>query len=332
MSNTDQVADIFSILKSEGINRFQDLKSLELTNGKLLAAQKYPWISELAPILKSMYYSAEEHICNLGGQFFLVDEMKKDYSEELMKYSCLFPERMIVSAGEFHYLDDPNQAFIDIDFFRKLFLGKNLLLNNIVQISPFYLCTDLENDGDFRNAMLEYLTLPDANQKKVAFLDRAGCGNNKLSPFVKSVFVSLPWLKGADIQDYVEIITKNKSEFLHYNQYLSKLSRETIDTQEFVTRYAKDYNEAATNIQISLEKKRAELKRKGIVTAVSICLTIIPLVLPSNIGIDKEVVSSFLGGGTVKSVVDLIPEMLSLKDVEKENPFWVMWKWNNQSK
>lgn len=332
MSDTNQVNEIFSILKSEGINDFSDLQSLDLSQGKLLSAQKFPWISEMAPILKSLYYSAENHISNMGGQFFLVDEMKREYSVDLMKYSCLFPERMIVSAGEFHYLDDPNQAFIDIDFFRKLFLGKNLLLNSIVHISPFYLCTDLKGDGDFKNAMLEYLTLPDANKKKVAFLDRAGSGEDKLSPFVKNIFVTMPWLKGADIQDYVEIISNNREEFIHYNQYLSKLSQETADTQQFITQYAKDYNEAATNIKISLEKKKAELKRKGIITAVSVCLTIIPVVLPSSIGIDKGFLSGLLGGGTLSSVVELVPDMLSLKDVEKENPFWVMWKWNYRSK
>ena len=332
MSYTQQVNDIFSVLKSEGITRFSDLQSLEVSHGKLLSAQKYPWISELAPILKNMYYNAENHISELGGQFFLVDEMKSKYSRNLMKYSCLFPERMIVSAGEFHFLDDPNQAFIDLDFFRKLFLGKDLLLNNIVHISPFYLCTDLKGDGDIKNAMLEYLTLPDANKKKVAFLDRAGSGTDQLNPIVKSVFVSLPWLKGARIQDYVEIISDNKNEFLHYNQYLSKLSQETDDTQQFVARYAKDYNEAAKNIQISLEKKKADLKRKGIITAVSLCLTIIPMVLPASIGIDKGTLSGILGGGTLQSVLNLIPDALSLKDVEKENSFWVMWKWSNQSK
>ena len=135
------------------------------------------------------------------------------------------------------------------------------------------------------------------------FLAALGIESEKIDQIVEANAESL-----ADIQDK---LAKANAELKEANKTLATMNN---------------------NMWVELEKKRAELKRKGIVTAVSICLTIIPLVLPSNIGIDKEVVSSFLGGCTVKSVVDLIPEMLSLKDIEKENPFWVMWKWNNQSK
>lgn len=333
MNNSEKIKEVFTVLRDEGIKSFEDLSRLDLSHEKLISAQKYPWISELAVILNSMYYATEHHITDLGGQFFLVDEMEKDCAADLMKYSCLFPERMIVSAGEFHYLDNPNYSFIDIDFFRKLFLGKDLLLNNIVHISPFYLCTDLEQgSGDIKNAMLEYLTLPAENKKKVAFLDRAGTSEDRTHPIIQSAFVSLPWLKGARIQDYVEIITKYKAEFLNYNNYLSRLSQDSEDTDQFISNYKRDYNEATISIRMALEQKKAELKRKGINTVLSICLTIIPILFPPSTIVNKEILSAILGGGTIKSAMDMIPEALSLKDINKDNPFWVLWKWHGRSK
>lgn len=332
MNSIRQIDEIFTVLKDAGVSSFDDLLKLDLSHGKLLSAQKYSWVAGLASILNTMYYDTEKHIGELGGQFFLVDEMKKEYAQDLMKYSCLFPDRMVVSAGEFHYLDDPNYAFVDIDFFRKLFLGKDLLLRNIVHISPFYLCTDIKKgEGDIKNAMLEYLTLPKENEKKIAYLDRAGSGEESIHPVIQSISVALPWLKNASIDDYVDIISQNKNEFLNYNNYLSHLSQESEDTQDFIARYTQDYEEATTNIRISLEKKRAELKRKGFFTALSICLTIIPIVLPQNIGITNGILSTILGGGTINSLIDFVPEAMSMKDIEKENSFWVLWKWGKSS-
>lgn len=330
MSDGQKYNEIFSILEDVKIRQYNDLASLSLTNGKLLAAQKYPWIQGLADIIKSLYYATENYISYIDGQVFLVDEIEFQNHQNILKYSCIFPNRMIMSSGEFHYLDKKQYALIDIDFFRKLFWSKDLLLNEIVHISPFYLCTDLvDGEGDINHALIENLSLPDKNRRKIAQLDKTGIGDVEHIPFVDKIFVKLPWLTNVDVPDYLDIINSNKTEFLFYNQYLSNLADISENTMAYLDKFAKDFNDANINIQIALEKKRAELKTRGIVAFLSICLTAIPFFFPASSPIDAKTLSAFLGGGTLKQFIDLVPIQSEKNAIGKDNPFWVLWKWKN---
>lgn len=320
----------FEILNDAKIYSFNDLDNLELTNSKLVSAQKYPWIKNLADIIMSLYYDTEKYIRDIDGQIFLVDEIQHHDYQNIFKYSCIFPDRMIVSSGEFHYLDKSEYALIDIDFFRKLFWGKDLLLNGIIHISPFSLCTDIiDGEGDINNALIEELTLPDKNKKKIAQLDQTGIGDIEHISFVDKVFIKMPWLSNADISDYLDIINSNKTEFMFYNQYLSKLSNASESTMEYLNQFTADFNDANINIQIALEKKQSELKAKGIAAALSLCLTAIPIFIPQICPVDPQILSAFLGGGSLKQFIDLVPTQENIKSIGKDNPFWVLWKWKN---
>lgn len=131
MSDVKKYKELFAILKDANIKNYCDLSGLSLTRGKLLAAQKYPWIQDVAEIINSLYYDTEKHISDIDGQIFLVDEVRDQNHQNIFKYSCVFPDRMIVSSGEFHYLDKKQYALVDVVFFRKLFWSKDLLLNGI---------------------------------------------------------------------------------------------------------------------------------------------------------------------------------------------------------
>lgn len=330
MDNIKKIELIFEILKDTKIYDFSDLVDKPLTHNRLFSAQNYPWIAEVAEIINSLYYTTEAHIGNTDGQIFLVDEIKESGCQDILKYSCIFPDRMIISSGEFHYLNNPQFALVDIDFFRKLFWAQELLLNGIVHISPFYRCCDLvDGEGNKDNAMLEYLTLPDQNMKKIAQLDRSGIGGVEHIPFVDKVFVALPWLQNACIQDYLDIINSNQTEFIFFNHYLAKLSQLTENSNEYLKKFVQDFNEAAINIQIALEKKKSELKAKGLATAISVCLTAIPMLLPDKI---PQTLPIILGGGTVNQFVNQLSLVQDIRSIGKDNPFWVLWKWKVSAK
>lgn len=325
MDNTKIIQSIFEVLKDAKIYNFSALASKMLTRDKLFSAQNYPWIADVAELINSLYSKTEEHIGNTDGQIFLVDEIKESCHQDILKYSCVFPERMIMSSGEFHYLDNAQFALVDIDFFRKLFWAKELLLNGIVHISPFYRCCDLvEGEGNKNNAMLEYLTLPDQNKKKIALLDESGIGGIEHIPFVDKVFVALPWLQNARIQDYLDIINSNQTEFIFFNHHLSELSQLTEISDEYLKKFFKDFDEATINMQIALEKKKDELKAKGLATTISICLTAIPLMLPNNV---PPILPVILGGGTINQFMDQLSLVQDIRSIGKDNPFWVLWKW-----
>lgn len=327
MDNINIVKEILSILKHESIKRFDDIKNLILDDNKLLSAQKYPWIGEIAELVHSLYYKAEKYIQNVDGQIFLIDKVGTSNYENVMKYSCVFPKRTIMSSGDFHYLSKSEYAFIDIDFFSKLFFCKKMLLEGLIHISPLQLLGD-SVDGVPDGALIEGLNLPEKNQKKIAELDECGLGMYDGSALLNKVFVTMPWLENARVDDYIDIVNKYQSEFECYNYCLSNISSVTEDTETFISNYLKDYKESSINLRIAMEKKRAELRMRGITTTLSLCLTAIPFLLPEGC-VDTKIVSAFLGTGSIKELLNSANIFTEKKNIGKENPFWVLWKWEN---
>ena len=74
------------------------------------------------------------------------------------------------------------------------------------------------------------------------------------------------------------------------------------------------------------QNKKNELKRKGIITTLFFTVTLIPLMIPT---IDPTLVSTLLGTPGIVSLTEMIPNVLSINDLGRENPFWVLWKWRN---
>ena len=331
MNNISIIKNILEILKRLSINNPEDLTGLILEKNKLLSAKRYTWVGEIAKMVNSLYYEAEDHITNIDGQIFLVNQVKKNNYENIMKYSCVFPDRTIISSGDFFYLNKGEFSFIDIDFFYKLFWCKDLLLQGIVHISPFYLRTDIiEGAADYENCMIEQLDLPGDNKKKIAELDDCGLGLFQDNKIIKKIYLTMPWLENACISDYIDIVNKNRAEFDFYNKCLSNISNISSNTDVFIKKYLEDYKEASKNIQIALEKKQSELRVKGITTFISLCLTAIPYFIPEGC-VDPDIISAFLGVGTVKEMLECYNVYAKINMEGKDNPFWVLWKWKNKT-
>lgn len=329
-NNTNIIREIIYILKNASIKKYDDVKKLSLIESKLLSAQKYPWIGEIAGLVNELYYNTEKYIGDVDGQIFLIDKVETSNYENIMKYSCVFPNRTIMSSGDFHchYSSKSEYAFIDVDFFYKLFYCKKPLLEGIVHISPFQLLTDIEDDGKPDGGFIETLKLPDKNKKKIAELDECGFGAYQGNKLISKLFVAMPWLENARVEDYIDIVNKFQAEFECYNYCLASISGVTEDTETFIKKYLNDYKEASINLQIAMEKKQSELRTKGITTIVSLCLTAIPYLLPVGC-IDANIVSAFLGAGTVKEMLSSANIFTEKKNIGKDNPFWVLWKWRN---
>lgn len=325
----DVIKHILDILKEMDIEKNHNLTSLVLDKGSLLSAQRYPWIGDIAESVNFLYYNTEKHIGDIDGQLFLIDKVETPVCQDIIKYSCIFPDRTILSSGDFFYLDKKEFAFIDIDFFKKLFWCKDLLLEGIVHISPFYLRTDIEEGmADYENCMIEQLNLPNSNKNKIAELDDCGFGTYKNDGLLNKLYVSMPWLQNVHVSDYLDIVTKYRTEFELYNRCLSHISDITEDTDAFIKKYLNDYKDATINLQIAMEKKQAEFKTKGILTVVSLCLTAIPYFMPSEI-IDPRIMTAFLGTGTVKELLSSANICTEKNRLGRDDPFWVLWKWKN---
>ena len=330
----EKIEFIFQILRENNIFTLEDILGLKRQNRRtLLYSKDYPWIGNICQIVNDFYDDTERFIEESTGQLFMVDQMSTDNHENLLKYSCIFPNRMIVNTGNLLYLNDPDQAFLDIQFFYKLFWGRQLFEKNLLRITPFYRRTELvPGEGNLDNCLTEYLTLPEENKKKIAELDR--CGDHEFGQLIQRdrIFLMMPWLINADIDTYLEIIDKNKLEFEAYNLNLERIGKNADNIEVFLTDFDTNLKEANINIAIELEKKQKELKKLGLFTGIGIAITAIPFILPAGCPVDPSLLSKLMGGVDGIQIVNDIKEISQISSVGHENPFWVLWKWKNKSK
>lgn len=247
--------------------------------------------------------------------FWFENNIVFDNNDIVSKYSCIFPERTIIESGNMALGDIYGEGlYIDTYKIAKTnFLYDKIVSNNIGYISPRYF--DWCDDSFIRGNNVSYINQI-VNQET---------NNNKLLNYL---FVSLPWLYNARIEDYIEISGKYKNEFDNYNLELRKIAKSATTKEEFAKNIISNLEEININIRIGLEQKKSQLRNKGITTFVGICFTLIPFVFPESLDfLGNNFISTVFGGGTVYQALNLFSDIFDIKNVYRETPFWVIWKW-----
>lgn len=326
----EEYKKIKQILKDAKIDSISDLSTLHVDSQNRLFEREYLWVKDISSIIENQFNYVNNSLRTLEGQYFLAENMNDKNSNSLAKYACIFPKRTIISSGDL-FLDmsgteegevclDERNAAIDINLLYKIFWLHPLLENGLAFISP------LTRTYDVGGSSISEGILAGDGQKKIAQLDDCGTSQANL---VDNICVGLPWLLNARIEDYVEIVSKYETEFENYNHYLSKISKIATSGEEYTRQFVYDFKESQTDMVIALQKKQRELKTKGITTAISICLTAIPLILPNlNSVIDPKILSSLLGGSSIKELIGLSSNINDITNYGRDNPFWVLWKWS----
>lgn len=90
---------------------------------------------------------------------------------------------------------------------------------------------------------------------------------------LNKLYIGLSWLKNARVEDYIDKVNKYHDYFLKYSIEVRKAADATDDINKFQYDLIKDRQETIIDIRIALEKKRSELKTKGIVTTMGVLFT-----------------------------------------------------------
>lgn len=269
-------------------------------------------------------------------QFFLHQQsyINQDTSY-LDSYSMLFPNRFVLYTSDV-YLN----STIGIE-------GTNAKLGYAIKagsdLLKYYIRhKDAISNGDlfiFPQAVFQkspkskYVEVPNcANLKNKCFLDIGG-KDISIIPQTNhaNLILELPWLKNADVRDFMELRDKYKTE---YSQFLLKIDQLMLiakDGHRIETLLAKEYNEASLEIKNIILKQKKELQRKGKEMAIGTFCTIIPIVL-KEAGFElfnPEILSSVIGG---KTLYNGIVDYYSCRNQERDNPFWILYKWEEQQK
>lgn len=275
---------------------------------------------------------------NQEGQFLYHRPSLNNKIDDVAKYLCVFSKRAYINVGNIDFFINMDTTSMNgVSGFHernssipnrtiKLYITfRELIRNGIVFFAP-------------SSGYLEYpaFSLWDDSYNFLGPLLSEGYRRIDCSRFsiisedmVKKMYVGLPWLKNARVEDYIEIANQYQDLFLRYSYQVRKVADATNDINMFQYDLIKDIEEAMADIRISIEKKKEELRVKGIYTAIGIIFTTIPFLFSGTfLNINPEWLTAVMGGGTMYEFFDGISDIKEMLNVSKDNSFFPMWEWN----
>lgn len=195
---------IKTILAFEGLRRPSDINTLKLDEEGYIASTTYPWVKQIYEHLEDSSVAAQTALAVWGsdpGQYFQINGMNCINKYHLSKFSCFFPGRTIVSAGDIKRREDCYciQASSLFNFFFSDIISENDL--------GFYTPNSING-----NTLKSIISLQQ-DRFRIADLDKVQEGCHLNTPIVDMMYVGLPWLYNARIEDYIELINRYENEF-----------------------------------------------------------------------------------------------------------------------
>lgn len=251
----------------------------------------------------------------------------------LENYMCIFPKRTLIETSSLcSYIDvtPHNGESYDMppnDFFRNFFRYERLLDRKIAHLYP------VKNDIEANNGVT---AITDSSMiirlKNVAEISREGA----FSTIVQRsdiFYLAFPWLYNANTDIFLEICDKYPAEFENLAITIEKISMASNNAETNLhDSVIQDLKEALVNIQIAFDKKRSNLKARGITTTLGIALTCVPFVLPEFFSnFNPEIFKTVIGSASILGSKSLLSSFFELRNENKENPFWVLWKWKQST-
>lgn len=278
-------------------------------------------LDELLHIAKEENTKLLNRIAHTDSQYFhllnYADGYASDLKQNIKMISCLFPKRLIITSFM-------KQGTLDA-----------LLLTAYNDFERFYragimeLYVELEERAPDWSPEKNQNTLPKTmKSSNILLLTHS---HSELD--YESIRIVLPWLYNARPGDYLDLIQKYDLQFEIYCQQIDRICKTAKTPEELTQLFVSEVKDAFIDIRIALEKKKEELKRKGISTTIGAIATAIPLLIPSSMGnISPELLSGLLGATNVLTTLPpMIGSIHDLLQCERYNKYWLLWKWNKIS-
>jgi len=254
-------------------------------------------------------------------------------SDFINTYVSLFPERFVLYTSDLYLhqkisVEDTNRKIeigcaVGTDLIRQYIKYRQIIQDELIYLFP---------KSCFQKSK-KYVEIPSfAKCKNKCIID---CFTNKFEIIPKTEYtnliVELPWIKNAQIEDFMELKNKYKIEYERFQIKTDELMLKLQDGKAIESILAKEYNEASLEIRNIITNRKSEMKRKGKEVILGTLCTMIPITL-EQIGInlfDSKVFSSIVGGTTIYNGVK---EFYSKSNLERDNPYWILYKWEQESK
>lgn len=338
----DSTSQILSILKDQNIITVKDIDNYPIdTHAKFEDSisgscwdREDTWIGTVFNIIKRDLERSSRQVSEGEKKYITFS----DDSDDTLRYACMFPNLSINLKEKFDEYDW-DKGFITYtmpkDYFRSLLRHKNLVQEGVYKILPEIIHL---TDGEECEMQEQYTTWSLSGKreywqghlvnKEVDILNSNGVFLS--TEKMEKLYYEFPWLYGVSVEDYIDIVNKNRSLYDNYCNTILKFTEEVHNGN--YSSIKQEMEDANSNIKIELEKAQSSLRRKGIQTVVSVAFTFIPMALslPED---QKILLSTLLGATSLKDIfIAFSDEIAALRDVGKDSPFWLMYQWKKKVK
>ena len=175
------------ILSSEGIRKPDDINNLESSSKKgYIDSDKYPWVKYVYEKLEENNVAAQTELAIWKydpGQYFQINGLNHCNKHQLSKFSCFFPGRTIVSAGDIKRNED--RYYIQASSLYNFFFSEIISENDLGLYTP----------NSINGKTLRSIIFSSDEKYRIADLDKIKEGKNwtsKNQPVIDFLYVGLP--------------------------------------------------------------------------------------------------------------------------------------------
>lgn len=260
---------------------------------------------------------------------FFYAHLTNNYLDYLPFMACIFPKRYIVTPNDIIIAHEAKISDTDYtikhcihasaDFIYQYFNYKELFQKELITILPQMITLDPSTQYASAFSIAPY-------NKNGNIIITTPLGHQTPDPNSSMLFTSTEWIQNLHINDYNELTQKYPTEFNQFQIKLDKLLLETKRCEDLPSIIIKEYNEASLEIKSIMLKKAQDMKRVGKEAILGTILTALPIAMKAQ-GFnyfDTEYISSVVGGATI---YNSIKDFYSIRNIERQHPFWILWKW-----
>ncbi len=267
----------------------------------------------------------------INGQYISVNP-EKVRDDQIANYMCLFPKRSLIETNALYtYFDmrphdceeydmPPN------DFMKQYYRFQKIIDADIAHLYPIRKDAEV---SDLNGTIIDSSVIIPI--KNIADVSQTGTIERIVEDSEK-FYIAFPWLYHARLDDYLEICEKHPAEFECLARTIEKIATASNEGNDLQNSVFEDLKDALVNIQGSFDRRKAELKTKGIFAAAGIALTCVPYAIKNYWGnFDPKLFSTIIGGSSLLGSKDILEKFFSLKNEGISNPYWVIWRWQNKT-
>lgn len=326
---------IIQILNDNGIRNIRAVDNCSLLNNRegndTLCGDESTWVASIFSIIKEDMEKYNTQLADGKKKYITFS----DDSDDILKYTCMFPNFSINLKGKFDEYQStrgPIYYTIPKQYIRSYIMHKDLIQMGTYRMLPEIIMEsgdqECDNAGQYTTWSLtgkrEYY-----NNCLVHEVDVLGPNGIFLSnENIDKLYCEFPWLYGVSIEDYIDIVNKNRSLYNNYCTTILKFT-EAVHNGDYSS-LKQEMKEANNSIKCELEEAQDRLRRRGIETVLSLAFTFIPMVAPLPEE-QKVILSTVLGATSLKEIfMKFSDEIAALRKVGKSSPFWLMYQWQKK--